>query len=434
MKSSKQLLEERGQKVKDQKALLEVRTQEERSFNEEEVKRFNDLDTEIETLDGEVAQRQKEEAAEARAASLAGSPVNTGVVGKEAKELRKYSYLKTIRSQMNGENIDGLEAEMHQEAVSEARASGITIEGVGVPAMLLGNEKRDMTVGTTTAGGHTVATDLGDMIPALRPNLLVEQMGARMLTGLQGDIKLPRNNGVGATAWEGEQDAAAETTATFDAISLSPNRLAAFTNYSKKLLAQSSISVESFVRGDLEMAIRIAVDSAAINGSGSGDQPTGVLNTAGIGAVVGGTNGLVPTFAHLIDLETAVNIDNALEGSLGYLSTPGIRGLLKKTLLDAGSGQFIMGQDSSSLNGYNAGFSTQVPSTLTKGSADSIAHAILFGNFADLIIANWAGVDIVVDPYTLAKTGSVQVVVNSFWDVGVRHPESFSSMKDALLS
>lgn len=435
MKTVKQLKEERGQKVKDQKALLELRTQENRDFSEDEVKRFNDLDAEIEELEGKIAQRSKEEAAAARAASLAGAPVTTGPSGKEANELRNYSFIKAIRSQMTGQKVEGLEAEMHQEAVKEARTSGIELEGIGVPSMLLGKqEKRDLVVGTDTAGGHTVQTDLGELIPALRPNLLVEQMGARMLTGLQGDVKLPRNNGVGSAAWEGEQDTTAETTPTFDSISLSPNRLAAFTQYSKKLLAQSSISVESFVRQDLELAIRIAVDSAAINGSGSGDQPTGILNTSGIGSVVGGTNGAVPTFGNLVDLETEVNIDNALMGSLGYLSTPGIKGLLKQTKIDAGSGMFIMGQDSRELNGYRAGFSTQVPSTLTKGTADSICHAIIFGNFDDLIVANWAGVDIVVDPYTRAKDATVQVIINSFWDIALRHAQSFAAMKDAKLS
>lgn len=443
MKSSKQLKEERGQKLNDQKALLEKRTQEKRDFTEDEVKRFNALDAAIEKLDADIAQREKEEAAEARAARLAGLPVNPGPSGKEVKELRKYSFVKAIRSQVNGQNLEGIEAEMHQEAVKEARKSGIELEGLGVPSMFMDHkkEKRDLVVGTPSAGGETVQTDLGDLIPALRPSLLVEQMGARVLSGLQGDIKLPRNNGVGAAQWEGEQDDANETTPTFDSISLTPHRLSAFTNYSKKLLAQSSLSVESFVREDLEMAIQIAVDGAAINGSDSVNpyQPVGILNISGIGDVnSGNANGDLPTFENMVDLETAVAIDNALMGSLGYLSTPGIRGVLKKTRIDTGSGQFVIGhhnvmaQDSQELNGYRAGFSTQVPSTLEKGSNDD-CHAIIFGNFNDLIVANWAGVDIVVDPYTLAKKGSVQVVVNSFWDIALRHPESFAAMKDARL-
>jgi HK97 family phage major capsid protein len=191
--------------------------------------------------------------------------------------------------------------------------------------------------------------------------------------------------------------------------------------------------VEQFVRNDLNMAVRIAVDAAAINGSGSGNVPEGILNVTGIGDVAGGTNGLVPTFEHIVDLETAVAVDNADMGALAYLTTPGIRGALKKAKTDAGSGLFVWGQDAATLNGYRAAVSTQVPSDLVKGSS-SDAHAIIFGNWNDLIMASWGGFDIVVDPYTLATQATVRVIVNSWWDMAVRHPESFAAMKDALTS
>ena len=214
---------------------------------------------------------------------------------------------------------------------------------------------------------------------------------------------------------------------------MTPNRLGAKTHISKQLLAQSSISVEQFVRNDLDTAVRIAVDYAAINGSGSGNVPEGILNVTGIGNVAGGTNGLLPTFDHIIDLETAVSVDNADIGALAYLTTPGIKGALKKAKTDSGSGLFVWGQDAQTLNGYRAAVSTQVPSDLVKGSS-SDAHAIIFGNWNDLILASWGGFDIVVDPYTLATQATVRVIVNSWWDMAVRHPESFAAMKDALIS
>lgn len=68
-------------------------------------------------------------------------------------------------------------------------------------------------------------------------------------------------------------------------------------------------------------------------------------------------------------METALAVDNADTGNLAFLTTPGIRGVLKKTKIDAGSGQFVWGQDAQTLNGYRAAVSTQVPSDLTKGSS-----------------------------------------------------------------
>ncbi|MCO6358554.1 phage major capsid protein [Roseivirga pacifica] len=427
----KAMLEQRGQLVKDMEKITNDAEAEKRDLTEDEEGTFDAKRSELEALDKKIERKKFLEEQKRSAAAAAGQELGDG----EKKELKNYSFVRAIRGQLGG-NLDGFELEMHQESEKEAKRSGMTIEGVGVPAAIMASkqENRDLTVGTATAGGHTVATELQGLIPALRPNLLVESMGARMLTGLVGDVDIPRNNGVGTAEWEGEQDDAAETTQSFDKISLSPNRLAAFTHYSKKLLAQSSIGVENFVREDLEMAIKIAVDAAAINGSGSGSVPAGVLQTADIGSVAIGTNGGTPTYGKIIDLETAVNADNALMGTLGYISTPQMKGVFKQTKIDAGSGRFIMAQDSNELNGYRAGFSTQVPSDLTKGTADSICHAIIFGNWNDLIVANWAGLDIVVNPYTQAKKATVEVIVNSFWDIAVRHPESFAAIKDATLS
>ena len=151
--------------------------------------------------------------------------------------------------------------------------------------------------------GFTVQTEVGDLIPFLDPRLQTEALGATVLRNLSGNIDFPRNDAAAAATWEGETDANAETSPTFDRIQLTPNRLGAFTDISKQVLVQSSIDMENFIRRRLEVAIRNAVDLAAINGSGASNQPTGILNTSGIGDVAGGTNGAVPTFANIIALE-----------------------------------------------------------------------------------------------------------------------------------
>ena len=191
------------------------------------------------------------------------------------------------------------------------------------------------------------------------------------------------------------------------------------------------MDVEKFVQNDLLMAVMLAVDLAAINGPGSGGAPTGILNTSGIGTVSGGTNGAAPTWANIVGLEKEVAVDNADVGKLAYLTNPKVRGKLKTTETASGSGQFVWPVNGSELNGYTAGVSTQVPSNLTKGTGTDLS-AILFGNFTDLLIGQWGGLDIIVDPYTRANEGQIKIVTNSFWDVLLRHPESFAAMVDAI--
>jgi HK97 family phage major capsid protein len=291
-------------------------------------------------------------------------------------------------------------------------------------------EKRaDLVAGTDTAGGHTVPTSTESLIPILRPRMRVESLGATVLSGLSGNLDFPKQDGASVAVWEGETDENAQSDATFKKLTMSPKRVGAFTKFSKQLLAQSSISVENFVRNDLEIAIALAVDAAAINGSGAGNQPTGLLNTTGIGSVAIGANGGAATRNQLVDLESAIAAENADEGVLAFLTTPGVRGALRKTKTDAGSGIFVWGEMANTLLGYNAQVSTQVPSNLTKGSGTNL-HAMLFGDFSKLVLGNWAGLDIVIDPYTLATQAMVKVTVNSWWDIMVRYPKAFSAIKD----
>ena len=252
------------------------------------------------------------------------------------------------------------------------------------------------------------------------------------MTGLNGNLAIPRQTG-GATAyWVAEGVAPTESQQAFDQVGLTPKTVAAFTDFSRKLLLQSSLDIENFVRADLATVLALELDRAAVNGSGSGSEPRGILNTSGIGAVAGGTNGLAPTWANIVALETAVANANAAVNNLGYLTNTKVRGQLKGTEKWSTSGNPIWQDSSNPLNGYKAGVSNQVPSNLTKGTSSGICSAILFGNFADLIIGMWGSLDVLVNPYILSGTGSVRIEVFQDTDIAVRHPESFSAMKDAL--
>jgi HK97 family phage major capsid protein len=354
---------------------------------------------------------------------------------KVATEFRLTGKDGAITQLIERGRLEGLNAEMHQEGVNEARQSGVSPNGnITIPKMLLRTPgtKRDMTAGTTTAGGFTIQTDIGALIPFLDPRLVTESLGATYLTGLTSNIDFPRNNAAASAAWEGENDANAETSPTFDRIQMSPNRLGAFTDISKQLMVQSTIDVENMIRQRLSVAIANAVDTAAINGAGSGNVPEGILNVSGIGDVAGGTNGANPTFANIVELETDVATANADFGRLGYLTTPGVKGLLKTTEKATDTAQFVW-EAGNELNGYNALVSNLVPSDLTKGTGTNL-HAIIFGNWEELIIGQWAGIDLVVDPYSSAKSALVTLVINSWWDVAVRHAGSFSAMQDASIA
>ena len=168
-----------------------------------------------------------------------------------------------------------------------------------------------------------------------------------------------------------------------------------------------------------------------MSSSGSSNQPRGILNTSGIGSVVGGTDGLAPTWDHMVDLESALSTVDADVGAMAYLTNAKVRGKLKKTQRFSGTNGDPVWEKDNTVNGYRAEVTNAVPSNLVKGASGAVCSAIIYGNFADLILAFWSGLDLTVDPYTNSTSGTVRVVALQDCDVAVRHPESFAAMVDA---
>jgi len=440
MLKSDELKQSRSAKIEEMRTLISAIETLGANANDDQRLKLNTIRTEVTNLENDIDNHLMIEAETKRMATPA-TKVNENKVNDEQRVKKGYSFLRAANLIANNKSLDGLELEMHQEAEREFKQAGISASGnLYIPKMIVKNEKRDMMATSAVAGGNTVPTILGDLIPFLDPRLAVIQAGATLLTGLTGNLDFPRNDAAATATWETEGAANDETSPTFDKISMSPNRLGAFTDISKQLLVQSSIDVENFVRNRLSEAVNRALDYALINGDNHAQPFYGILNTPGIGSVAIGTDGGPLTYKHIIDLETALATDNADFGTLAYLTTPGVRGFLKNTEKASGTAQFVwndgappvgqQGVRTDLLNGYRAYVSTQVPSDLTKGGGTNL-HSVIFGNFAELLIGQWAGLDVVVDPYSSSKNALVTIVVNSWWDSAVRHAKSFAAIKDA---
>jgi len=356
-------------------------------------------------------------------------------IGLSMEEVRGYSFLKLIRSQV----VQDPSLAKFERECSRAVSQRINQQPSGyfVPYDVL---KRDMTVGTDSQGGYLVATDLlgANFIDMLRNRMMTVRLGATVLSGLVGDVAIPKQTG-GATAyWLSEGGAPTESTPEIAQVTMSPKTVGAFTDLSRKLIKQSSIDAEIFVRRDLAATLGLAIDLAGINGSGASNQPRGILNTTGIGVVAGGTNGLAPSYSHIVDLESEIAIDNADVDRLGYLTNTKVRSKLKQTEKASNTAKYVWENDPQvrpgygMLNGYPAGASNQVPSDLNKGASTGVCSAVIFANWAELVYGMWGALDILVDPYTHSTSGTVRVVALQDVDVAIRHAESFAAMKDAL--
>ena len=328
-------------------------------------------------------------------------------LGMDKKEVRSYSLVRAILNSVNGAGIDGIEADASREI---EKRFGRPAQGFYVPNEVLRGQ-RDLTATGGDTGDKLVATALGEYVPALTAEPLVVSLGARVLSGLSSNVNLPKG-GTATAYWVSENGGPTESTMSLGQVSLSPNRVAAYSELSKQLIAQSDLSVEAIVRDDLNLQLAIAIDKAAIQGSGSSNEPTGITNDSSVNSVT--VSGSAHSLSDVVNCEKEVAADNALMGSLAYLMTPAVKASAKTTTVDSGSGRFIM--EGSELNGYRAEASTQVPD-----------DTLIFGDFSQLIVAEFgSGADVVVDPYTLATTGMIRVTVSRLADIGLRHPQAFA--------
>ena len=345
-------------------------------------------------------------------------PINAkdAEIGMSDKEKREFSFIRAINALAHPNSKEAQRAAGFELEVSRAaqEKSGKEARGILIPADVLGYGRRDLTVGAASGGGDLVATDLmsDSFIDLLRKSLVLQQAGANVMTGLQGMVAIPRQSGGATTYHVAESGAITESQLTVDQVTMQPRTIGALTDYSRRLLLQSSIDIENLVRRDLAQQIAIEVENQAINGTGTGSYPLGFLNVTGINTESG-----VAAFSDFVNAEAALSTDNALFGSLGYLMNSALRGTLKTTEKASGTNGIFVYEGDGTINGYPAYVSNSMPNSTA-----------VFANFSDIMIGFWSGLDIMVDPYTGSASGTVRVVAMQDYDVAVRHPESICKL------
>ena len=358
-----------------------------------------------------------------------GKPLEqaAGAVELNEKEQRDYSFMKAVRGLVNGSGLNGLEREVSDEI---AKRQGREARGFYAPDSFW-TGKRDLTVGTDTAGGFLKPTEhMGDQfIDALRSRLVLNQLGTRFMSGLRGDVAIPKLAAGVAAGFVAENGATSEVNATFAQTTLSPKSLGAFTDVSRLLMIQSDPSVEQIVRDDLLNAIAQKIEDVAIEGAGS-NEPTGILETTGIGSVAIGTNGGAATWGAVVDLIKEIEQDNAVNGEINFLTNSKVKAHLSQTPKVASTDSvMIMNDPWTNLYGYNMSVTNNVPSDLTKGTGTGLS-ALIAGDFSNLMVGLFSTSDVLVDPYTGGSSGAVRIRVMQEVDVAVRHAESFAACVD----
>lgn len=400
----KEVQEETVEKTDEVQEDKEVPTQEEVEKKNTDTEDENEKDVQEETVeksDEEVVDEDKdkdndvegEDKEETRSATHKHININT------MKEQR-FSLLKAIRNVAENRQLDNVTAAVCNEGMKEMRAAGLnTVGQIYIPTM----ETR-AAVSVASEGADVVATDLYDIIEPLRAKNVLVQAGAKFYTGLTNNAQIPVMTGSNVN-WAGETAAATDGNVLFNNVTLTPKRLTAYVDISKMLLAQDSIGVENAIRQDLINAINSKLENTILGkGAKSATTPAGIFN--------GKTPTKVTDFEGLVGLEAKVEEANVL-GGISYIASPSARASFRN-MMKGSRGTAQLAYTDGTLDG------TPVYSTSNVES-----KTFVVGDFSNLAIGSWGGLDIVVDNYTQAVNGMIRLVVNAYFDAALIRPEAF---------
>jgi HK97 family phage major capsid protein len=352
---------------------------------------------------------------------MQGEPL-TGGDSRFDEALGSYS-LRAAIAGAAGMDVDwSRERELSAEL---ARRSGRQFQGIAVPMSVFHKPLEKRVVTGAGEGSNLIGTDHlgGQFIDVLRAKMVVRRLGARVLSGLVGNVAIPRLNASATSGWVADNAALSASDPDLNKVQLSPKHCGALTEFSRSTLMQSSPDIEQLLRMDFAGLLAQAVDRAAIKGGGS-NEPTGILSTSGVNTSV--TMGSTPTWAKVLQIIEAVEVSDG-EGT-AWATSPSVVRFLRSTAKVSSTDSVMIMQAPNELAGYPLIASTNVPDYA--GSPQP--HSLIFGNWSDLLIGFWSELDVLVNPYetTAYSKGNVQVRGMMTADVAVRHADSFAACTD----
>lgn len=312
---------------------------------------------------------------------------------------KRFSLVRSIRNIVNNSAMNDVDAAVIAEGNKEARKAGINFQG----QIQLPSQRAAVTV--TAEGEDVVATDLFDILKPLRAKNVLSQAGAKFMSGLVGNVQVPVMTKSNVT-WEGETTVAKDGAGTFSHVTLSPKRLTAFVDISKQMIAQDSVDVESAIREDLVNAINSKLEETVLGATaGSATQPAGIFATIKPTAVA--------DFAALVNKESDVEDANVI-GECKYILSNKAKAALRSMSKGTKSTQLV----------YENG---AVDGTVALNTSNVAGKNYVYGDFSNLAIGSWGGVDLTVDPYTKAADGMIRIVVNMYVDAQILRTAAFAT-------
>lgn len=432
--NSLELLDKKLELQKKAEEIFDKAKAEGRILNEVEERSYNDIKAELKKVEADMEKNEAEvakpEEIEQRSAVAPKAEVKTEINKTENRNMKNFSLLKEIDNLANGRKLSDEGVEVVSRGKEQMMKAGQSVEG----ALVIPIESRELngiatanneyTANTYNGGKEAVQTDVLNILDPLYHELVFTKVGATYMSGLVGNIQIPNYSG-SSVAWEGEVDQNTNGTGTFGKVTMSPKRLSATIEVSKQFLIQQSADAEAMLRRDIVKALNAKLEQTILGNAGNNsEQPDGLIYVANSGAITAAPTADLD-YAEVIAQRVALE-ESKFTNNISMIVSPSAKGKMAGTFTNKtyGSKDVLTAAKDYDYNVVSTGNCPSLTATPAGGQSTVYKNVALYGDFSELIIGQWGGIDIVVDPLTKADKGIVRLVVNAYFDAKLRRPDA----------
>lgn len=373
--------------------------------------------------------KHQEAAMEIRKASLAGL---------EGSEKKEFSFAKVVQAQLHAKGFDGVADSGYEKEVVEAMEE---------KAILRSNNAQ-----SGEAGGYLIpeehTSELIDLAIAKTP---IFEMGPTVIKNLRGELPIPKVTGRPTMFWVGEEEAPSETRTVFGEIVLRAKTAAALTKVSRRLMHQTSGTIEGIIRGELVKSFGLGINNTLMVGPGTDKSPKGIVNYSGLTATDAiGANGGRFRIDKASEMAMKIDVANMLNGNLGYIMRPEVLSYMLRERVEQFSAQgeaaaqpinsnsvLMSHTELESILGYKIRTTTLLPGNIVKGTGSS-GSQVIFGDFSQLVVGMWEGFEMKASDVAGDSNGSAftqrQIWITAFqgMDSNIKDETGFTTISDAM--
>lgn len=297
-----------------------------------------------------------------------------------------------------------------------------------------------MGINPDTAGGFLVPPEHStEVIGLLRSGAPVLSL-CRTVPMQRDTLYIPKLTG-GATAyWTAENASISDSTPATGQVTLVAKKLTALVKISNEWLDDSDPEMETMIREDIAQTLAEAVDNAILEGSGVGNEPTGL---SVIPDITKTALDAAPTVANIIDMISRVEVANVRQDPMwNFVFHPRDKAVLAQ-VADTTSGDFLwtelglpghtlVGGYPTTLRGYPYVNTTQI----TIDTDNNNETKIYFGQFGDVVVGMRKTIELAAsgeagDAFQYDQTW-IRAIMRL--DVNIRHAESIEVLTDVRTS